>query len=133
GLMFAELLERLLTPCPRPIREIGYLRELINIRKRSRQCAAAWQPHFENVRNTIRAAIARCPQRRKAVILGSGWLNDVPLAELADAFREVALVDVLHPFAVRRAVRRRPNVRLLTADVTGTVSAVHYAGRTGLP
>ena len=39
--MLAELIERLLTSVPRPIREMGYLRELIGIRKRSRQCAAA--------------------------------------------------------------------------------------------
>lgn len=131
--MLAEWLERLLTTCPRPVREIGYLHELIGIRKSGRRCAAAWEPHFENGRNIIRSAIARCPLRRKAVILGSGWLNDVPLDDLADAFREVILVDILHPFAVRRRVRRRTNVRLLTADVTGTVYAVHHAAHTGGP
>jgi hypothetical protein len=131
--MLAEWFERLLTTCPRPIREMGYLHELVGIRKSGRRCADAWAPHFENGCNIIRSAILRCPQRRKAVIFGSGWLNDVPLDELADSFREVVLVDILHPFAVRRRVRRRPNVRLLTADVTGTIYPVYQAAHTGGP
>lgn len=131
--MWAELLERLLTTCPRPVRDLGYLRELINLRKRTRLLAAEWAPHFAKVRGAIVAAIPHCRQRRKAVVLGSGWLSDVPLDELADAFREVILVDVLHPYAVRRQVRRRPNVRLLTADVTGTVAEVHQAVWCGDP
>jgi hypothetical protein len=86
GLLFAELLERLLTTCPRQIRGIGYLHELIKIRKCSRRWADASQPHFENVRNINVSIITRCERRRKAVIVGSGWLNDVPFDELVDVF-----------------------------------------------
>ena len=131
--MIAELLERLLTRCPRPVVEMGYLHELIGIRRAFRHRRAAWLPHFERVRKVILAATQRCSQKRKAVILGSGWLNDVPLAELAAEFREVILVDVLHPCATRSQARRWPNVHLLAADVTGSMDALHQAGKTGGP
>ncbi len=114
----------LLTPCPRHFRALGYLRELRGIRARERAWSAAWAPHLENTRGILRAAAARCTSKRKAVVLGSGWLSDVPLAEVAEAFDKVVLVDALHPRAVRRQVRRWPNVELLAADVTGTTEAV---------
>src|SRR5262249_42349754 len=132
-LMLAELFERLLTPCPRHLRRLGCLRELLNIRRRTRHWGSAWLPHFERAKGVIRAAIERCERRDCAIILGSGWLHDVPLDDLADAFREVVLVDLLHPFAVRREARRHRNVRLLSADVTGMLEGVYHAGRSGGP
>jgi hypothetical protein len=122
--MLPGWLEDLLTPCPRPLRAMGYLRELRGIRERGRLWAAAWAPHLGRTRELIRAALRRCAARRKAVVLGSGWLNDVPLAELAGAFAEVVLVDAVHPRAARRQARRWANVSLRSADVTGTAEAV---------
>jgi hypothetical protein len=127
--MFPDWLEGLLTPCPRPYRALGYLHELFGIRQRHRRWASAWGPHLERTRALLRAAAARCPARRKAVVLGAGWLSDVPVAELAAAFREVTLVDVVHPRATRRQARRWPNVRLLGADVTGTAEEVWRRAR----
>ncbi len=129
--MLPRWIESLLTPCPRHLREMGYLRELLNVRACHARCCWAWGPHLRRTQAVIRAAAARCRTRRKAVVLGSGMLNDVPLAELAAAFREVVLVDVLHPRETHRLTRRWPNVRLLTADVTGTVEAVHRAAHDG--
>ena len=112
---------------------MGYRRELFNIRKCLPLWGGIWEEHFERTRAVIRAAVARCRSRRKAVVLGSGWLNDVPLADLAAAFREVILVDAVHPFSVRRRVRRLPNVRLLTTDISGVAEAVFRAARTPGP
>jgi hypothetical protein len=128
--MLLELLEWLLTPCPRPVRAMGYLSEVIAIRARRRRCRRAWAPHLERTRSVLRQAAARCPRKRKAVILGSGLLLDVPLAELAAAFREVVLVDVVHPLGGRWRRRHFGNVRALAADVTGTVEAVYRAAHT---
>jgi hypothetical protein len=125
--MLTDWLEILITPCPRWAREMGYLHELIGIRHRFRQCRSAWQPHCDHSRQVIRAAIERCRQRRKAIVLGSGWLLDVPLAELCAGFREVILVDLLHPLATRWRTRRFQNVSLLVADVSGTAEAVWQA------
>jgi hypothetical protein len=125
--MLLDWLELLLTPCPRWLREMGYPRELVGIRRRYRRWRWAWEPHCERSRQMIRAAMARCRQGRKAVLLGSGFLHDVPLAELSDSFREVVLVDVVHPLSARWRVRRRRNVHLLAADVSGTAEAVWQA------
>lgn len=120
-----DWLEPLLTPCPRHLRAMGYLRELMNIRRCARWWEAAWQPHLERTRALILHAAERCPRRRKAVILGSGLLCDVPLPQLSATFDEVVLVDLLHPFRTRRRVRRYSNVGTLAADLSGVVEQVH--------
>jgi hypothetical protein len=122
-----DLLEGLLTPCPRWMREMGYLRELLGIRRRYKQWRRAWEPHWLRSREVILRAVKRCPRRRKAVVLGSGFLHDVPLEELSGSFREVVLVDLLHPVAVRWRTRKRKNVHLLAADVSGAAHAVWLA------
>jgi hypothetical protein len=122
-----EWLERLLTPCPHWLREMGYLRELLGIRRRYKRWRWAWEPHCERSRQVIRAAMKRCPQRRKAIILGSGFLHDVPLEELCQSFAQVILVDLVHPLATRWRTRRGRNVHLVTADVSGTSQAVWLA------
>jgi hypothetical protein len=129
--MLPEWLDNLLTPCPRPVRALGYRRELRNLQRRRDEWGEAWAGHFERSRAVIRAAMERCPGRRKAVVLGSGRLDDVPLDELAAAFREVVLVDIVHPFRTRWQLRRFRNVRPLACDVTGTVAAVYRAAWTG--
>jgi hypothetical protein len=70
----------------------------------------------------------RCRQRRKAIVLGSGPLLDVPLAELAAEFGEVVLVDVVHPLGIGWK-RRFKNVRTMTADITGVAETVFQVAR----
>lgn len=123
--MIPHWLDNLLTPCPRYLRALGYLREVHNIQRRRQAWSEDWAPHLENTRKVILSAVELCPQRRRAVLFGAGLLHDVPLDELAAAFREVVLVDIVHPFSARRRQRRWANVRRVAADVTGTVAAVH--------
>ncbi len=120
--MLAEWITFLTTPCPRPLRRLGYLGEVIGTQSRHRRCRTAWAPHLENSRRAMLAAAEAVPARRKVTVLGSGLLLDVPLAELAATFGEVALVDVLHLKPARRAARRFSNVRLIEADVTGIIA-----------
>jgi hypothetical protein len=114
-----------LTDCPRPVRALGYLRESLAIRACHRRCCYAWASHLRRTQDVIRAAVQRCAQRRKAVIVGSGMLHDVPLDELAEAFHEVILVDIIHLPGARRRLRAFPNVRPVCADVTGAVAEVY--------
>src|SRR5262249_23632393 len=75
----------------------------------------------------------RCPRRRKAVVFGSGFLHDVPLEELCEAFQHVVLVDLIHPFSTRRKAKQC-GAALLTADVSETAEAVWLAvERPGTP
>ncbi|MEO5337861.1 MAG: hypothetical protein H7841_13370 [Magnetospirillum sp. WYHS-4] len=128
--MILEWLRHRLTPCPRHLREMGYLREIVAIDSRWRRHRAAWTMHLAECKALVREAADACPHHRKATVYGSGLLLDLPLAELAKRFGEVVLVDILHLPAVKRAARAYPNVRLVEADVTGLVAEV-YAG--GLP
>lgn len=57
--------------------------------------------------------------------MGAGLLHDVPLAELAGQFREVILIDIVHPLASRWRTRRFGNVHRYTADITNTVNAAY--------
>lgn len=127
--MILELIEYLATPCSWTVRKLGYLNGQLGIKVRHRQCRRAWRGHLERTRQVIRAAILECPQRRKAVVLGSGLLLDVPLADLAATFREVVLVDVVHPISVHLAARWYGNVTLLRSDVTGTAAELVQAAR----
>jgi hypothetical protein len=124
-----DWIEQLLTPCPSHLREMGYFRELMNIRACYRWWESAWQPHLQQTQGVIVQAIQRCKQRRKAVILGSGLLYDVPVRQLSEAFAEVVLVDLVHPFWTRRKIRRFRNVRTLAVDVSGVVESVHSLAR----
>lgn len=62
------------------------------------------------------------------LVLGSGLLLDIPLAELACRFESLILVDMVHLPEVRRQVRAYPGVRLLEADVTGVVRPLSALG-----
>jgi hypothetical protein len=129
--MLAELFRYLVTPCPPHVRAMGYLDEQVSIKARHDRCRRAWEPHLERTKNVLRIAMRRCSARRKAVVFGSGMLYDVPLPELASAFAQVVLVDVVHPLG---AGWRLANVTALAADVTGTAETVYrLAGHGGEP
>jgi hypothetical protein len=126
--MIADLVRYLVTPCPRYVRAMGYLHEQVSIKARHDRCRQAWEPHLERTKNVIRAAMRKCAMRRKAVIFGSGMLYDVPLPELAAAFAQVLLVDVVHPMG---AGWRLANVTALADDVTGVAESVYHLAKRG--
>jgi hypothetical protein len=122
--MLAEWLQYLTTPCPRHLRRLGYLKQMIGMQARHQRCRDAWGPHLRRTRQLILEAADACPGRGKVVILGSGLLLDVPVGELSGIFDEVVLVDILHMPIVRREVAGLANVRLHTHDITGVVEAL---------
>jgi len=131
--MLYEFFKRLSTPCPRPAKAVGYLREMIGLEVRHRRCRGSWQPHLQQCRDWIIQAMDDCEKRRKVVVLGSGLLNDVPLKELAQGFGQVVLVDILHMPCVRKAILPFDNVVLDERDVTGFVAPLYNQGPLGAP
>jgi hypothetical protein len=121
--MIAEALAWLATPCPPVARRLGLLSESIAISARHRRCRQAWAPHLAACRAAILDALARTRTRRSVLVMGSGALLDLPLEELAHAFRHVLLVDLVHPWRTRRLASRFRNVTLITEDVTGALDA----------
>lgn len=129
--MILELLEYLTTSCPKYARKLGYLKEAIAIGARQKRLAGAWTPHLEQSQAVIRAAIDLCPRRNSALILGSGLLLDIPLADLARQFEHVVLVDVVHLRAARRKAAGFANVTLLEEDVTGMAADFDFRVSSG--
>ncbi len=117
--MLAELIEYCLTPCTPEARRLGYLREAVAIRARASRCRAAWRPHLERSRAFIMQAALQCHGHGTALVIGSGALLDIPLAELSGMFDRVLLADIVHPLSARWQARRFANARLVTVDVTG--------------
>ena len=128
--MIGLWLESLLTPCPRYLRRMGFLREQLAIEDRYQRNRASWEPHLKSSRSAILAAADSCTQHRTALILGAGLINDVPLAELAARFQQVILADILHlPRNRRRAEAVAPNITCLDFDCTGAVEKLYQAGK----
>jgi hypothetical protein len=122
-------LESLLTPCPRYLRRMGFLREQLAIEDRYQRNRASWEPHLARSRNAILAAADGCTQHRTVLILGGGLINDVPLAELAERFQQVVLADILHlPRNRRKSKAVAPNITCLDFDCTGAVEKLYQAG-----
>ena len=46
--MLAEWFKHLTLPCPAPLRDMGYAREMIAIEARHKRCHVAWAPHLEH-------------------------------------------------------------------------------------
>jgi hypothetical protein len=131
--MLTDLLKRLFTPCSVHLRELGLPRELAGIRERFQRFGDAWRPHCDRSKKLVGSAIARCERHRRCLVIGSSWLHDVPLAELAGAFDEVVLLDLLHPLAARWEARRHRTVRLVEHDITAALEHAWAVGQTRAP
>lgn len=129
--MLHEALTWLTTPCPRHVRDMRYLFEIIAMRGRHRRNRAAWRPHLDASRAFVLAAADRCPRRDAVAVYGAGLLLDVPLAELASRFRHVYLVDIVFLREARRKARRHANVTLVEHDATNVAEALHRSARQG--
>lgn len=77
-----------------------------------------WENHQNNCRKLILKALDKYnPQ--KVTVLGSGWLLDLPFAELVERTEKVCLVDIIHPPDVISQVKHLNNVEVYEQDVTG--------------
>lgn len=123
--MLSDLITSLTTRCSPHIRHLGYVQETLAMRKRHRARREAWQEHLDNSRRFVLSAAARCRTRNKIVVLGSGLLLDVPLAELTTLFREVVLVDVVCLPEIRKRIARYGNAFFFEHDVTGVAEQLY--------
>ena len=117
--MLGEIFQYLTTSCPKYVRAMGYLHGAIAIEARYKRCASAWQDHTDKSKALILEAADRCQIKKLVVVLGSGILSDIPLAELNAQFERVELIDVVHLANARKAANAFDNVGLLSSDITG--------------
>lgn len=55
----------------------------------------------------------------KVTVLGSGWLLELPIAEMVEKTEKVCLVDIVHPPDVIKQTASYKNIELMEADITG--------------
>jgi hypothetical protein len=119
----------------RILRRMKYISDQEGIFERYLEEHEGWQEHIRNSREFIMECV-RKNNAQSVVIMGSGWLLDVPLKELAAECKQVYLADIWHPNQVRATVRDYPNCNLIYTDltggaVTGIYSLVKTYRRTG--
>jgi hypothetical protein len=77
-----------------------------------------WDSHQEKCRNLILKAMDLYKPKR-VTAYGSGWLLELPLAEMVENTDEIVLVDIIHPPDVYCQTEGMKKVRLVEDDVTG--------------
>ena len=98
-----------------------FIRSSVNLWARANRCRDDWADHERRTRAAILAAAQLCRQRRTVVVLGSGLVRDVPVAELSRLFDTVVLIDLVHLASVRSWLKLKglKNVRLIERDLSG--------------
>lgn len=82
----------------------------------------SWNNHLGNCRNFILKSLDFY-KPSVVTVLGSGWLLDVPIREMADKVAEINLVDIVHPPEVKSQISELKNVALREEDITGGLIA----------
>ncbi|MEI6049753.1 MAG: hypothetical protein WCS03_12690 [Bacteroidota bacterium] len=80
--------------------------------------AGGWDRHLERCRSFIIKAL-EFYKPEKVTVFGSGWLLDLPLAEMIEKTHKICLVDIIHPPEVISQAGCLKNVELAEQDVTG--------------
>jgi hypothetical protein len=119
--MLLEALNFAATSIVSPRRKAGEINSSVMLWARARRCARAWAAHEQNCHAFILKAMEALPNRRVAVILGSGLLRDVPIEALSRTFDEVRLYDLQHLASVRgwAALKGLRNLRFEHRDISG--------------
>jgi hypothetical protein len=89
----------------------GFIRSHINQQ-------GGWDDHQLRCRNLILKTVDLYKPER-VTVLGSGWLLEIPLAELVEKTKEIVLVDIIHPPDVYQQTEGMKNVKLVEADASG--------------
>ena len=77
-----------------------------------------WLGHQKKCRNFILKAI-EYHKPDKVTVLGSGWLMELPLVEMAERTGEICLIDIIHPPEVISQASTVRKVRLVEEDISG--------------
>ncbi len=81
-----------------------------------------WEHHEDHCRRFILKALDLYKPETVSV-LGSGWLLELPFAELIERTGKVYLIDIIHPPDVIRQAGKYENVELKVMDITGGMIA----------
>jgi hypothetical protein len=102
----------------RILNRLGYYNYQHGFIVRHLKQGTGWNGHLEKCRRFIIKALETY-KPEKVTVLGSGWLLELPLAEMLEKVDKVCLVDIIHPPEVIRQVSNLNGVELKTEDITG--------------
>ncbi len=105
------------------LRKFGFKTDQEGIINRYLREEGGWNEHLKKTKEYI-LQVAGTKRKESVIILGSGWLLDVPIHELSEQFEKVVLIDVVHPRQIEHKVKKMLNVELLSIDVTGLVNPI---------
>ncbi|MCX6333897.1 MAG: hypothetical protein NT092_06275 [Bacteroidia bacterium] len=77
-----------------------------------------WDNHLAHCREFIIKALDEVRPSR-ITVLGSGWLMELPLAEMAERTKKICLIDIVHPPEVFEQTSSMKNVEISDQDVSG--------------
>ncbi len=120
--VLAEILLWLSAPVSWASRRSGLLGRGVALWSRASRRRREWAPHMAASRAFVTQAFADLPRGGKALVLGSGLLQDVPVEALAAHFDEVILVDAAHLAHVRLAHAANRKLSFVERDLSGTAS-----------
>ncbi len=100
-------------------RRAGYVTDQIGILHRYQRESAQWQSHLDKTKRFVLSAAEKLETHETLAVLGSGWLLDLPIDQLAPMFKQITLFDIVHPKLTQHIAKKYSNVVLQTADLTG--------------
>ncbi len=121
--MLTEFLTSLLMPAPKWVKRMKFLNEAIAIEARAKRCRHDWAPHQQHTKEAIVDSINASDHHRTVLVVGSGACLDIPLAELADRFERVILIDIVHPLKSKR--QHWSHVVHVSLDITGQMEVLY--------
>jgi hypothetical protein len=91
-----------------------------------------WNDHLEKCRQFILKSF-EIHKPEIVTVLGSGWLLELPLAEMVERVGKINLVDIVHPPEVIKQIAKISTVNLLTEDITGGLISEIWKKTSRLP
>lgn len=126
--MILEALSHLMTPAPRYVKKMGFLKEAIAIEARVKRCQSAWQPHLDQCKSLIMTEVKQLQEDSQIMILGSGGFHDVPIRRLLALKHQITCVDIIH---LPKTKKQFPDVTFEERDVTGLNENIFNAINSG--
>lgn len=107
------------------LHKMGFVQDQNGIIRRYEREKHNWNDHLTRSKNFILKSTEE-KDKGTCVVLGSGWLLDLPLDELSEMYSEVLLIDLIHPKAVMHKVQKLSNVECIYEDITGGLVDLFY-------
>lgn len=104
----------------RILHRMGYYSYQDGLIRRHHDQDEGWLGHERKCRDFILKALDTV-RPSTVTVLGSGWLMELPLAEMAEKCSLIRLVDIIHPPGVKEQTAAMGNVELIEDDVSGGI------------